>query len=48
MKQLLQDKMKEIKPLSMEIGHWEYFLGQYDLLVELLAKLDDYENTFKK
>lgn len=40
MKQILQSKLEELEWLSKNAGNWEYYLGQYDLCLKILAEID--------
>ena len=40
MKQILETKLEDLEWLSKNASNWEYYLGQYDLCLEILAEID--------
>jgi hypothetical protein len=43
MLEILQSKLEELKYLKDNASNWEYYLGQYNLCLELLNTLQEQE-----
>jgi hypothetical protein len=43
MREILLSKLDDIKWLSENTGNWEYYLGKYDLCLDLLSEIDKLE-----
>jgi hypothetical protein len=48
MRELLESKLEELKWLKDNAGSWEYYLGQYNLCIELLQFIDGKENEIRE
>jgi hypothetical protein len=46
MLEILQTKLEELKYLKDNASNWEYYLGQYNLCLELLNTLQEQEFEF--
>jgi len=46
MLEILQSKLEELKYLKNNASNWEYYLGQYNLCLELLNTLQEQEFEF--
>jgi hypothetical protein len=46
MLEILQSKLEELKYLKDNASNWEYYLGQYNLCLELLNTLQEQEFEF--
>jgi hypothetical protein len=42
MKDILRAKLRKLEVLKEEASNYEYYIGQYDLVLELLSIYDDY------
>lgn len=47
-KELLESKLEELKWLKDNAANWEYYLGQYNLCIELLEAVTHQENEFRE
>jgi hypothetical protein len=48
MKELLQSKLEDLKWLKENAGNWEYYLGQYNLCLELLEVIEKQEEEYRE
>ena len=48
MRELLESKLEELKWLKENSGSWEYYLGQYNLCIELLEVIHNQDIEFRE
>jgi len=48
MRELLESKLKDLEWLSKEGSAWEYYLGQYNLCIELLEVIHKQDAEFRE
>jgi hypothetical protein len=48
MRELLESKLEELKRLKENSSNWEYYLGQYNLCIELLEVIHNQDAEFRE